>query len=108
MTDGTISLTTEGGQTFSQHYYSYMDTGRSNLAVRTGIEPVLSCSRCCGCCRRSIETRDSQRPDPVAFASTTSRGKRSPCRTPPRTPWWPRVSDAARESARDRFAACPC
>ena len=37
MADGTIALTTEGGQTFSQHYYSYMDTGRSNLAVRAGL-----------------------------------------------------------------------
>ncbi len=37
MADGTIALTTAGGQTFSQHYYSYMDTGRSNLAVRAGL-----------------------------------------------------------------------
>ena len=34
MADGTTSITTEGGRTFFEHYYPYMDTGRSNLAVR--------------------------------------------------------------------------
>jgi hypothetical protein len=34
MTDGTIAITTQGGQEFSKHFYTYMDTGRSNLKVR--------------------------------------------------------------------------
>ena len=43
MADGTISITTEGGQQFSQHFYSYMDTGRANLKVIFGVLGGLSC-----------------------------------------------------------------
>jgi hypothetical protein len=37
MSDGTASVTTEGGLQFFKHFYSYMDTGRSNLKVRAGV-----------------------------------------------------------------------
>ena len=40
MADGTVSVTTEGGQQFFKHFYSYMDTGRSNLKVRAGTAAV--------------------------------------------------------------------
>jgi hypothetical protein len=57
MADGTIALTTEGGQTFSQHYYSYMDTGRSNLAVRAGSS---SCARAWQTARRVLRVLRAQ------------------------------------------------
>lgn len=31
MAEGTTSITSEGGKQFFEHFYSYMDTGRSNL-----------------------------------------------------------------------------